>query len=287
MACLCCGGSNEVGVLCRACAKEVPPCDGLIPDHIRSTVTSVDAEAWLVDGHGFAHAVAPRTMMGRNQDGQLVVLAASVSREHAELRQSESGWSLRDARSRNGTFVDGVRVQNRITLDRRSIIKLGDVAMWFLPEVIEDPPPPPTLETGAAGGIVRYLLAPESIELLLVVDLHNVASGGTLLSRGVGDRDWTQRPQRELSALEYQLLRTLCTRAVEEGSSPAAVRGCVATKQLGRDLPFHSTLADEENVRQVVRRLRAALTDVGAGGILAVVPGRGYYLACPVSVARA
>ena len=61
------------------------------------------------------------------------------------------------------------------------------------------------------------------------------------------------------------------------------MRGCVATKQLARDLPFQSKYANEENVRQVVRRLRAELREVGAEGILAVAPGRGYYLASPVS----
>ena len=55
---------------------------------------------------------------------------------------------------------------------------------------------------------------------------------------------------------------------------------------LARDLPWQSKYANEENVRQVVRRLRGALTEAGGDGLLAVVPGRGYYLSCPVAVAR-
>lgn len=84
MGCLCCGAGTEVGTLCRPCAQDVAPCEGLIPDHVRSTVTSTDADAWLVDGFGAAHAAAEKTMIGRSQEGQLVVLASSVSREHAE-----------------------------------------------------------------------------------------------------------------------------------------------------------------------------------------------------------
>jgi hypothetical protein len=64
------------------------------------------------------------------------------------------------------------------------------------------------------------------------------------------------------------------------------VRGCVQTKQLARDLPFQSKYANEENVRQVVRRLRAQLAELGVDSVLAVAPGRGYYLSCPVTVAR-
>ena len=63
------------------------------------------------------------------------------------------------------------------------------------------------------------------------------------------------------------------------------MRGCVATRALARDLPFQSKYANEENVRQVVRRVRQYLSELGVESALAVAPGRGYYIACPVSVA--
>jgi len=59
----------------------------------------------------------------------------------------------------------------------------------------------------------------------------------------------------------------------------------VATKQLARELPFQSKYANEDNVRQVVRRLRSVLTEIGVGGVLAAAPGRGYYVACQVTTA--
>jgi len=280
MGCLCCGATCEVGSLCRPCAQEIAPCEGLIPDHVRSNVAPTDAEVWVVDGFGAAHAVAPKTGIGRSHDGELVLLASSVSREHAELKQVDTGWQLRDLGSRNGTFVDGVRCQGRVTLPARSLVKIGDVALWFLAEVIHEPVAAPSMVTGSAGGgILRYLIDRAGGELCLVGGT-DTATGGSLLVRETSAA-WTER---SLAPLEFQLLRALCTRATEEASSPAAVRGCVATKQLARDLPFQSKYANEENVRQVVRRLRTALGEVGAEGILAVVPGRGYYLACPVSL---
>ena len=92
--------------------------------------------------------------------------------------------------------------------------------------------------------------------------------------------------ERSLATLEFQLLRALCARAIEEAGSPSIVKGCVATKQLAADLPFQSKYANEENVRQVVRRVRSALGEIGVESILAVAPGRGYYLSCAVAVAR-
>jgi len=267
--------------LCRRCAAEVSPCEGLIQDHLRSTVSSVDAEGWLIDGFGSALAVAEKTTIGRK--GQIEVLAASVSREQAELKKTEAGWTVRDLGSRNGTFVDGVKCQGRVTLPARGILKVGDVAFWFLAEVADEPASPPTMETAAGGGLVRYTFGVPGGNELCLVGGSETTTGGALLARPPGTTAWKEHA---LAPLEFQLLRTLCGRAQAEAASPAAARGCVATKQLARDLPWQSKYANEENVRQVVRRLRGALTEAGGDRLLAVVPGRGYYLSCPVSETR-
>lgn len=281
MGCLCCGAGAEVGSLCRSCAHEVAPCEGLIPDHLRSSVDTTEAAAWIVDGFGAAHAVAAKTAIGRSHDGEIVVLTSSVSREHAELRKTDAGWHIRDLGSRNGTYVDGTRAQGRVNLGERTLIKVGDVALWFLAEVIHEPVAAPSMATASAGGgLVRFNIAPGSVELCLV-GTTDTGAGGALLSRAAGAEGWTERG---LAPLEFQLLRALCTRAADEATSPSAVRGCVQTKQLARDLPFQSKYANEENVRQVVRRLRAVLGELGVDTVLAVAPGRGYYLSCPVSV---
>ena len=268
--------------MCRPCALEVAPCDGLIADHLRSTVDPTDALAWVVDGFGGAHAIGAKAGIGRNHDLDLVVLATSVSREHAELKHTETGWVVRDLGSRNGTFVDGVRCQGRTVLPARAQLKVGDVALWFLAEVIQEPTRMPVLATGGgSGGLVRYQLAHGELELC-VVGGGDLVAGGALLARVAGGDAWSERG---LAPLEFQLLRALCGRAIDEAGQPSAVRGCVPTKQLARELPFQSKYANEENVRQVVRRLRGALGELGADGALAVAPGRGYYLACSVTIA--
>ncbi len=282
MGCLCCGASVDVGLLCRNCAHDVAPCEGLIAEHVRSNVEPTEAVGWVVDGFGAAHALAGKTAIGRNHEGELVVLAGSVSREHAQLEKRDGTWTVRDLGSRNGTFVDGARVQGRLPLPGRHVIKIGDVAMWFLSEVAHEPVAPPSMATASVGGgLVRFQMNPGVVELCLV-GTTDPAAGGALLSRGDGSQTWTEKA---LSPLEYQLLRALCARATEEKDAPSAVRGCVATKQLARDLPFQSKYANEENVRQVVRRVREYLGELGVESTLAVAPGRGYYIACPVSVA--
>ncbi len=281
MGCLCCGATVEVGALCRACAHDVAPCEGLIAEHVRSNVESTEAVAWVVDGFGVPHGLSAKTAIGRNHEGELVVLASSVSREHAQLEKKDAGWTVRDLGSRNGTFVDGARVQGRVAMTGRHVLKIGDVAVWFLADVMHEPVVPDSMATASAGGgLVRFQIAPPGVELCLV-GTTDAAAGGALLSR----RDGAAWTEKALAPLEYQLLRVLCVRATEEHDLPSAVRGCVATKQLARDLPFQSKYANEENVRQVVRRVRHYLGELGVDAALAVAPGRGYYLACPVSVA--
>jgi hypothetical protein len=301
MGCSCCGAAPEVGTLCRSCALEVAPCEGLIADHVRSTIDATRARAWLVDGFGGAHAVGPTCRIGRSHDGDLVVLASSVSREHAELAWSDAGWTVRDLGSRNGTFVNGVRCQGRIALTdrRRAVLKVGDVALWFLAALEQAPVGVPMMATGGAGpGLVRYQLRHGGVELC-IVGSGDPAAGGALLSRAGGEargeaggaagaaacaEAWIERG---LAPLEFQLLRALCVRAHAEVDAPSIVRGCVPTKQLARELPFQSRYANEENVRQVVRRVRGVLAEAGADGVLAVAPGRGYYIAGEVTIAGA
>jgi hypothetical protein len=281
MGCLCCGKEPEVGALCRSCAKEVSPCEGLIPDHIHSRTDSTDAEAWVVDGFGGPHPIAARSRIGRSHDNELIVLASSVSREHADLQHTDAGWTVTDLGSRNGTFVNGVRGQGPTVVPERAVLRVGDVALWFLAEIVHEPVKRPAMTTdGTRGGLVRYQLVRGGKELCIVAT-DNDASAGALLWREVGTDKWSER---SLAPLEYQLLRALCIRAHEEASSPSTIRGCVPTKQLVNDLPFQSKYANQENVRQVVLRLRGVLAEVGVGGLLAVAPGRGYYLASPVTV---
>src|SRR5688572_19173259 len=113
-----CGGAPTVGVLCGRCAPLAPVAEGLIPAHIPSATAAGDATAWLIDGFGVPHPIGPgRTVIGRMSDSHLVILSASVSRAHAELRRTESGaWEIRDLGSRNRTLIDGKRLEGRATV---------------------------------------------------------------------------------------------------------------------------------------------------------------------------
>ncbi len=283
--CAVCQGLRSVGVLCAGCAQRVPPAQALIPDHVSSAAPRDAAVAWLVDGFGSAHALsAGRNLVGRRPPAGMLLLSASVSREHAELSLSaHEGWQVRDLGSRNGTFVDGQRVKARATLADRAVVRFGDVALLFIDRPVAMPPVDlRSVATGHAAdsGAFRVTLLGPARELCLVAARsEDPAVGGALLHRAPGESHWMEI---NLPPLEFQLLRTLAAAAIEEADSPSRARGCVPTKQLASDLPFQSRYANEENVRQVVRRLRATLAGIDADDLVEAQPGRGYFLTWPV-----
>ena len=63
-------------------------------------------------------------------------------------------------------------------------MKIGDVALWFLAEVVHEPVAPPSMATASAGGgLVRFNITPGTVELCLV-GTTDMGAGGALLSRG-------------------------------------------------------------------------------------------------------
>lgn len=273
-----CGGAPAVGVLCPDCAAVIAPRDGFLPEHVRSRRARAEAAAWLIDGFGAAHPVGAHATIGRGPGGEVVVLDGSVSRDHAELTRGDGGWQVRDLGSRNGTQLDGQRIAGRALLPRRALLRVGDVGFVFIGDAVALPEPAlRSIATGHAAGsaVFRFTMRGEHVELCLVGSRDDGQAGGALLYRPHGQTAWAEL---SLPPLEFQLLRTLCDRTLADGDAPGKVRGCVPTRHLARELPFQSRYANEENVRQVVRRVRGSLTSIGADGLIEAVPGRGYYL---------
>ena len=70
--------------------------------------------------------------IGRGPGAGLRLDHPSVSREHAELSRRDGQWRLRDLGSKNGSFVDGSRVDDA-TLARDCWLRFGDVYCEFVP----------------------------------------------------------------------------------------------------------------------------------------------------------
>lgn len=121
------GGANEVG---DAWALTGTAMVGKID-------TGHDPELFLVEKR--VGAQNPFTMgvtLGRVETNDIAIEDASVSRFHAWLQFDErtQQWSLCDADSKNGTFIDGdaLSARQRKVINDGSIIRLGNAYLRFL-----------------------------------------------------------------------------------------------------------------------------------------------------------
>ncbi|PZR04930.1 MAG: ABC transporter ATP-binding protein [Archangium gephyra] len=124
-------------------ATEATPWDVTSAGQASSRPTSIDPLIFLVEkGTSTNNPFAMGVTVGRVESNDLVVDDGSVSRFHAWLQQDDrSGdWSLTDAESKNGTWVDGAQLsaRQRVVLKDGATLKFGDVVMrFFLPEALK------------------------------------------------------------------------------------------------------------------------------------------------------
>lgn len=78
----------------------------------------------LVDGESVT--------VGRAPTNAIVVKDERCSRNHAEIFQVKSQWTLRDLDSRNGTLVDGQRITTDYSLEPGDIIRIGNSHLAFV-----------------------------------------------------------------------------------------------------------------------------------------------------------
>jgi pSer/pThr/pTyr-binding forkhead associated (FHA) protein len=69
--------------------------------------------------------------IGRSPEADIFLDDITVSRRHAELRHGAEGWSLRDAGSLNGTYVNRKRVDD-IRLSGGDELQIGKFRFAFL-----------------------------------------------------------------------------------------------------------------------------------------------------------
>jgi pSer/pThr/pTyr-binding forkhead associated (FHA) protein len=72
------------------------------------------------------------TRIGRAPTNDIVVDADRVSRAHASIVIGPTGATLNDLGSRNGTFVDGMRIAGPHALENGDSIRIGSCEMRFL-----------------------------------------------------------------------------------------------------------------------------------------------------------
>jgi hypothetical protein len=77
----------------------------------------------------------PEMGIGRRSDCEILISDPSVSRLHAWVRAGPGGYTIEDAGSSNGTWVNGVRLVGPRPLAERDVLRIGKAAFVFQSEV--------------------------------------------------------------------------------------------------------------------------------------------------------
>lgn len=83
---------------------------------------------------------AAATTIGRDAVNDVVIESTLVSRRHAVLLSDGPFVTIKDEGSRNGTYVNGRRVETQVLADH-DLIEIGDCVMRFLAAGQEDVAP--------------------------------------------------------------------------------------------------------------------------------------------------
>jgi DNA-binding NarL/FixJ family response regulator len=89
-------------------------------------------DAWLELPDGRIHPLASRSSIGRSPENDLALPYAGVSRHHATVTSYAPGvYKLADAGSTNGTFLNGLRVEQLAPLHDNDLLNVGAATLRF------------------------------------------------------------------------------------------------------------------------------------------------------------
>lgn len=261
----------------RALAARIPKVAGFCPQQIvaGAELGRDPTDAVLIDQWGRLHALSPLTVLGREPgDDGIALLESSVSRLHAELRldPAEGQWWLSDLASTNGTFVDGHRVDAPRALTSNQVLVFGDIGLAFVTDQRQL-----SVHTVTESILATQKLdAEHSAEALRLIGASSGAGG--LVEYG-GD-------SVQLGSTQFALMMALASRVLAEQDQPAEVRGFVRSVELITELPWDTPSPSDNNVKQLVRRVRRALERLGLPDAIEARQRFGYRLTMlPVVVA--
>jgi pSer/pThr/pTyr-binding forkhead associated (FHA) protein len=72
-----------------------------------------------------------KIVIGRTKSCDIMVEDMLVSNKHVSLWFEDNEWHIRDLKSRNGTWLNGTRIEEPYLLDDGDVIRVGEMELEF------------------------------------------------------------------------------------------------------------------------------------------------------------
>ncbi|MFK8113325.1 MAG: FHA domain-containing protein, partial [Rubripirellula sp.] len=79
----------------------------------------------------FRLAPPVEAVIGRASSNQIVIRSDQASRRHARIEWVGEGWQITDQGSRNGTYVNGQKIEGSVRLNDRDLIEIAGFGITF------------------------------------------------------------------------------------------------------------------------------------------------------------
>lgn len=252
---------QALGVLCDACRTALDTPLVIMPEQLMMHGQSAST-AVLIDRWGRQHRLAPDTVVGRDvAEHGFAIVEPSVSRQHARVTQRAMEWVIEDLGSSNGTFVADRAVEHPVSLRTRDHLRIGELGFFFLEDATDLPSPrfpraiSETIPLDLAvpnTAVTRELDVPVLDRLPVVtIALHEPTGGG-------GGLVFIEGKSVQLTVAQYELVTLMVRRMLEDDGLDHHVRGFVDSSELLARLPLECTAPGDDNLRQLIRRVRRA-----------------------------
>jgi serine phosphatase RsbU (regulator of sigma subunit) len=139
-----------------------------------------------------------RVTIGRSRENDIFLPDQWLSRHHAEIRLRDEGHALLDLGSKNGTLLNGMRLQDEVLLKGGDVITLGEHVLTFVDEAL-------------GQGEVE----PEAPEPL-GTRIYSARELSDILTKPTGDKDELFRQNRVLGILGRAAQELLVHRPLPE-----------------------------------------------------------------------
>lgn len=238
----------------------------MCPEQIFS-LPSPESQSSLIDEWGRVHDLPEQTTIGRESEGNnVVILHSSVSRSHARIWKTREGWHIKDLKSTNGTSVNTRKIQTTQKIDFGTLLTFGDIDFFFV-ENKEGPKPRPDEQVSRT--------APSSLPGSNGnFELYEPKGGGGGLVK-------IEEKLIKLSMSQFELIALLANRLHQEKNEPELVRGFVRSSVLLSDLSWDTPHPTDANVKQLIRRIRHSFARSGIENVIESQHGLGYRLKIP------